>query len=174
MADGWYRGAVKLLANSANKYAPSYAYYFNYLTPNIRASHIGAAHTFELPYVFGDLDMVLLAPSKPESGTSRCVPINQASADMKQNATWSKYWFPMTAPDNEEDQSISEQLAKSWTAFAKTGNPNYGGKKNWPRYDIKNDVIREFTQGNEGVIKNLKMDRVEYQIKAVKAMYKIQ
>lgn len=173
MFDGWYLGATKLLANSANKYAPSYVYYFNYLTPNIRASHIGAAHTFELPYVFGSLNAVASTP-KSDLSTNRCVYINQALVEMKQGATWSKYWFPITAPDNKEDQSISKQLTKSWTAFAKTGNPNYGEKNNWPRYDIKNDAIREFTQGNKGIINNLKTDRVNYQIKTVNNIYQTQ
>lgn len=171
MADGWYKGATKLLANSANKSAPSYAYYFNYLTPNIRASHIGAAHTFELPYLFGDLDSVLPAPFQPESGGMQCTQIEQALLDMKTKATWSSYWYPTTAPDNQEDQSISQQLAKSWTSFAKTGNPNYGGKNNWHRYDIKNDSIREFTQGKEGVVNNLDKSKVDYQIKAINAIY---
>ena len=30
MADGWYRGGVKLLADSAGKRAPSYAYHSDY------------------------------------------------------------------------------------------------------------------------------------------------
>jgi para-nitrobenzyl esterase len=173
MADGWYKGATKLLADNANQYAPSYAYYYNYLTPNIRPSLIGAAHTFELPYVFGDLGSVPQAPSKPETGDNICRNINKAQADMKQKATWSPYWFPMTDPLNMEDRSISEQLAKSWVAFAKTGNPNYDGTENWPRYNIKNDVMREFTQGKQGVITNLQKDRVNYQMQTVNAIYQI-
>ena len=173
MADGWYKGATKLLADNANQYAPSYAYYYNYLTPNIRPSLIGAAHTFELPYVFGDLSTVPSAPSKPEAGGNICRNINKAQADMKQKATWSPYWFPMTDPLNMEDRSISEQLAKSWVAFAKTGNPNYDGTENWPRYNIKNDVMREFTQGKQGVITNLQKDRVNYQMQTVNAIYQI-
>lgn len=171
MADGWYRGSVKILANSANKYAPSYAYYFSYLTPTLRTSHIGAAHTFELPYVFGDLDTVLPAPTHPESSPDICVNINNAAADMKNNAQWSKYWFPMTAPNNSEDQSMSEQLTKSWTAFAKTGNPNYNGN-NWARYNLSNDVMRNFTNENESFISKLGGDRVDYQMKFINAMYK--
>lgn len=174
MADGWYRGAVKLLADSANKYAPAYAYNYAYLTPNIRATLIGSGHTFELPYVFGALDTVLAAPSKAEPGGNQCKHINQALADMKQKATWSSYWFPTTDPVNKEDQSISKQLAKSWVTFARTGNPNYGNKEVWPRYDIGNDVMREFVQGKEGTIKNLHKDRVDYQLKTVKAMYQVQ
>ena len=171
MADGWYRGAVKLLADSANKYAPAYAYNYAYLTPNIRASLIGAGHTFELPYVFGALDTVLTAPPKPEVSVNQCKRIDQALADMKQKATWSRYWFPTTAPSNKEDQSISDQLAKSWVTFARTGNPNLDGQEIWPRYDIGNDVMREFVQGKEGTIRNLRKDRVDYQLKAIKAIY---
>lgn len=173
MADGWYKGATKLLAHSANQYAPSYAYYYNYLTPNIRLSLIGAAHTFELPYLFGDLASMQPAPAKPVAGGNICRHINQALADMKQNATWSQYWFPMTSPHDREDQSISEQLARSWVAFAKTGNPNYDGTENWPRYNIKDDLMREFTQGKKGLIKDLQKDRVDYQINFVNATYQL-
>lgn len=171
MADGWYLGTAKLLANSANRSAPSYAYYFNYLTPAIRDSHIGAPHTFELPYVFGDLNTVLPALAQSESVVDKCVLINSAINDMKQHGTWSKYWYPTTTPASQEDQAISEQLAKSWTAFAKTGNPNYNDKVNWPRYDINNDGIRQFTNGSESVVNYLKSDKVNYQIKTIKAIY---
>jgi carboxylesterase type B len=94
--------------------------------------------------------------------------------DIKQKATWSRYWFPTTDPSNKEDQSISEQLARSWVSFARTGNPNYGDKEIWPRYDIQNDVMREFAQGKEGTVKNLQKDRVGYQLKIIKAMYRMQ
>lgn len=174
MADGWYKGAVKILASSAGEYAPTYAYYYNYVTPNVRPAMIGAAHTFELPYVFGALDTVPRAPAKPEPAGSQCKRINQALADMKQNGEWSKYWFPSTDPVSKEDQKISEQLGKSWAAFARTGNPNYVGGAAWPRYDIKKDVMREFSQGKRTLIKDLDKARVDYQIKAVKAIYEIQ
>ena len=53
MADGFFTAAVKLLADSANKAAPSYAYHFSYLTPTLRNKYIGPAHSFEIPYMFG-------------------------------------------------------------------------------------------------------------------------
>jgi para-nitrobenzyl esterase len=171
MADGWYRGAVKLLADSANKSAPAYAYNYSYLTKNIRPMLIGAGHTFELPYVFGDLNSVLPAPSKLQSGTNQCKHIKQALADMQERGTWASYWFPMTDPNNKEDQSISEQLAKSWTAFARTGNPNYGGVETWPRYNMRDDVMREFNEGSRGTVKDLHKARVDYQLQVVKKIY---
>jgi para-nitrobenzyl esterase len=173
MADAWYRGSVKMLADSAGKNAPSYAYYFNYLTPNIRASHLGAPHTFEIPYVFGSMDLVLPAPAKPESGENQCALIEKAAADLKERATWSTYWFPTTDKNCKEDQLISEQMSKSWAAFAKTGNPNVSGQPSWPTYSLKHDVIREFTQDKSGLVKALEEDRVKYQIKALRALYGI-
>jgi para-nitrobenzyl esterase len=171
MADAWYRGSVKLLADSAGKQAPSYAYYFNYLTPSIRASHPGAAHTFEIPYVFGSIGFVLPAPAKPEPGAGQCDRINKAAADLKDRGEWSAYWMPTTDVTNKEDQSISVQMSESWASFAKTGNPNPAGRAMWPAYNLKDDVMREFTQGNRPTIKDLEADRVNYQIQAVKTLY---
>lgn len=173
MTDGWYRAAEKILANSANKNAPSYAYYFDYLTPTIRASHIGAAHTFELPYVFGDLNAVLPAPTVAESGGDICTYITQASKDVKEHGKWSSYWFPMTAANNPEDQAVADQLAKSWTEFAKTGNPNYAGKNTWKRYSLSNDTMREFAGESETYITNMHKERVDYQLKAINKFYNL-
>jgi para-nitrobenzyl esterase len=172
MADGWYLGAVKQLADSANKQAPAYAYYYSYLTPNIRGTHIGAAHTFELPYVFGTQDIVLQAPSQPESVMDKCIKIDQAMADARADL-WSAYWFPTTARDNEVDKSISDQMAASWVTFAKTGNPNFDGGTFWPRYDIHNDVLREFSTREPSLTKYLFKDRVDYQLDAIRRMYGI-
>ena len=173
MADAWYRGSVKMLADSAGKDAPSYAYYFNYLTPNIRASHPGAPHTFEIPYVFGSIRFVLPSPTKPESGDDQCSLIEEASADLRQRARWSTYWFPMADINDEQDQSISDQMSKSWAAFAKTGNPNVGGQAEWPSYNLKTDVFREFDQGKDGIVRALEKDRLDYQIKALRVFYRI-
>jgi para-nitrobenzyl esterase len=66
---------------------------------------------------------------------------------------------------------VSEQIAKSWAAFAKTGNPNADGQGKWPTYDLKTDVMREFSRVNYTLIKTLERDRVDYQIKAINASY---
>lgn len=173
MADGWYRGGVKLLADSANKYAPAYAYNYAYLTPTIRSSMIGAAHTFELPYVFGTLDKVPHAPLEIQQVDNKCQRINQALAEMKQKGVWSSYWFPSADPKSQEDQSISGQLTRSWATFAKTGNPNHGNETLWPRYEIARDVMREFKGRQPAVVRNLYKNRVEYQIAAMKRVYGI-
>jgi para-nitrobenzyl esterase len=99
------------------------------------------------------MGFVLPAPAKPESGENQCALIEKASADLKERATWSTYWFPTTDNNNEEDQLISEQMSKSWAAFAKTGNRNLSGQPSWPKHRLKDDVIREFTQDKNGLIK---------------------
>ncbi len=98
------------LQMSANKYAPAYAYNYAYLTPTIRSSMIGAAHTFELPYVFGTLDKVPHAPLEIQPVDDQCQRINQALAEMKRKGVWSSYWFPSADPKSQEDQSISGQI----------------------------------------------------------------
>jgi para-nitrobenzyl esterase len=174
MADGFFTGAVKFIADSANKSAPSYAYHFSYLAPTLRNKYIGPAHGFEIPYVFGGLDTVYRAPAKMGSPANLCKAITDAHALLKDKGHFSAYWVPTTAPNRKEDQDMSLQMSKSWASFAKTGNPNYDGKNVWPRYDISNDVIREFTNGRQGTVKNLNKERVDYQMKFLKALYQMQ
>ena len=171
MADAWYRAGVKMLADSAAKLAPSYAYYFSYLTPGIRASHPGAAHTFELPYVFGSLAAVLPAPRKPAAGADPCVFIQKAAADLKEKRELSAYLFPTTDANGKEDRAISAQIAGAWVAFARTGNPNVAGQVQWPRYSLPDDVMRNFGWGKDATVRGLKKDRVDYQMKVLKAFY---
>lgn len=172
MADGWYTGAVKLLAGSANKAAPAYAYYYSYITPSLQGNYIGPAHTFELPYVFGALDTANLAPGKT-AAVNPCQKIAEGIVDAKQKSKWSEYWFIVTTPGNRADRSMARQLAKSWTTFAKTGNPNYDGRNIWPRYSIEHDVMRNFSNGPEGTIAKVDKARVDYQLEFIRAFYGI-
>lgn len=172
MADGWYTGAVKLLADSANKLAPAYAYYYTFVTPSLKGNYIGPAHTFELPYVFGGLDTVNLAP-ETATPADPCAEIAEARTAAKKDSSWSRYWFPSTNPAGEADRSMQQQLAKSWTSFAKTGNPNYGGNNVWPRYNIEDDVMRNFANDAEGTIAKVNKDRVDYQLDFIRPFYGI-
>jgi para-nitrobenzyl esterase len=173
MADAWYRGSIKILADSAGKAAPSYAYYFDYLAPHIRASHPGSPHTFEIAYVFGSLGFVLPSPLRPETGGNQCSQIEKAAEDLKERAIWSTYWFPMADKNNGGDRAISQQLSSSWASFAKTGNPNVSGQATWPQYDLKTDVMREFGDGKNGLVNGLRKDRVDYHIKTLKSLYRV-
>ena len=173
LGDLLYRGSTKLLADSMNGIASGYAYYFDYLTKNIRPAYPGVPHTFEISYVFGSYGLMPQAPSKPESGADRCALIEKATADLKQKSVWSKYWYPITNKNDPKDIAMSERMSASWAAFAKTGNPNVPGQANWPTYSLKSDVMRYFSDDQETITGLLK-ERVSYQILHLREMFALE
>ena len=173
LGDLLYRGSTKLLADSMNGIAPGYAYYFDYLTKNIRPAYPGVPHTFEISYVFGSYGLMPQAPNKPESGADRCALIEKATADLKQKSVWSKYWYPITNKNDPKDIAMSERMSASWAAFAKTGNPNVPGQANWPTYSLKSDVMRYFSDDQETITGLLK-ERVSYQILHLREMFALE
>lgn len=168
--DMLYRASTKLLANSMRDVAPGYAYYFDYLTKNIRPAYPGAPHTFEIAYVFGSLDLMPQTPHHIESGVEQCARIEKDIAEFKQKRVWPKDWYPIVDKNSSEDQGMSDKMSQSWAAFAKTGNPNVSGQANWPIYSLKDDVMRDFTYDKE-TIKDLFKDRVDYQILHLKEIF---
>ena len=172
MGDMLYRASTKMLADSMNGIAPGYAYYFDYLTKNIRASHPGAPHTFEITYVFGSLGFMPQAPNKPELGADQCALIEKATTDLKRGI-WSMYWYPAVDKNSPQDRAMSEKMSQSWTAFAKTGNPNVAGQANWPIYSLKSDVMRNFAYNKE-TVKGLLKERLDYQMQIMRTMFSMQ
>ena len=73
---------------------------------------LGAVHSSELPYVFGNLS------------AARLYPDNSA---------------PDLASASAEDQILAERMATWWVNFARTGNPNGSGQPAWPPYRNMND-----------------------------------
>ncbi|MBU3568330.1 carboxylesterase/lipase family protein [Polynucleobacter alcilacus] len=173
LGDMLYRGSTKLLADSMNGIAPGYAYYFDYLTQNIRAAYPGVPHTFEISYVFGSYSLMPQAPNKPESGANNCALIEKATADLKQKGIWSKYWYPMTNKNDPQDIAMSEKMSASWAAFAKSGNPNVSGQANWPIYNLNTDVMRNFSYEQETITELLK-ERVAYQMLHLREIYALE
>ena len=173
LGDLLYRGSTKLLADSMNGIAPGYAYYFDYLTKNIRPAYPGVPHTFEISYVFGSYGLMPQAPSKPESGADRCALIEKATADLKQKSVWSKYWYPITNKNDPKDVAMSEKMSASWAAFAKTGNPNVPGQTNWPIYSLKADVMRYFSDDQQ-IITGLLKERVAYQMLHLREIFAVE
>ena len=168
--DLMYRASTKLLANSMNGIAPGYAYYYDYLTPNIRGTLPGAPHTYEIPYVFGSLSLVPQAPKKAITGINQCSRIEKDVAEFKKTHTWPKDWFPIVDKNNPQDRAMSEKMSTSWAAFAKTGNPNINGMTNWPVYSLDTDVMRYFSSGAQTITGLLK-ERVAYQILHLREIY---
>jgi para-nitrobenzyl esterase len=170
MQDMLYRASTKLLANSMNGVAPGYAYYYDFLTKNIRAAFPGAPHTFEISYVFGSLDFMPQAPLKAESGVDQCARIERDIAEFKKKHIWPKDWYPIVDKNSPQDKEMSEKMSASWTAFAKTGNPNVKGQAQWPIYNLSSDVMRNFSYDKE-TITGLYKDRVAYQILHLREIY---
>ena len=168
--DLMYRASTKLLANSMNGIAPGYAYYYDYLTPNIRASLPGAPHTYEIPYVFGSLGLVPQAPKQALTGVNQCARMEKDVAEFKRTHAWPKDWYPITDKNNPQDLAITEKMSASWAAFAKTGNPNVTGQANWPIYNLKADIMRNFSPSSETITGLLK-DRVAYQALHLREIY---
>jgi len=168
-----YRASTKFLADSMNGVAPSYAYYYNFLTKNIRSAFPGSPHTFEITYVFGSLDLMPQAPQKPLSGANQCARIEKDIATFKQKHIWPKDWYPIVDKNSPEDQVMTERMSASWAQFAKTGNPNVSGQANWPIYSLNADVMRNFAYDQETITGLLK-ERVAYQMLHLREIYALE
>lgn len=170
MADMLFRASTKFLADSMNGVAPGYAYYFDYLTKNIRPAYPGVPHAFEISYVFGSNAIANQAPKKPESSVNRCARIESAIAEDRKGGIWPRYFYPITDKNDPKDIAISDRMSASWAQFAKTGNPNVEGQANWPIYSLKDDVMRAFSPDAE-TIKGMLKERVDYQLLHLRKLY---
>ena len=170
MGDMLFRASTKFLADSMNGVAPGYAYYFDYLTKNIRPAYPGAPHGFELSFVFGSNALTKQAPKTPESSTNRCAYIDKAIAQERTGSIWPGYMYPTTDKNDPQDIAISDRMSASWAQFAKTGNPNLEGQANWPIYNLKDDVMRSYSPNAETITGMLK-ERVDYQLQHLKKLY---
>ena len=169
MGDMLFRASTKFLADSMNGIAPGYAYYFDYLTKNIRPAYPGVPHAFEISYVFGSYGLIPQATKPVNTLDSHCSRIETAIAENKKGM-WPMYFYPSTNKKDPKDIAISEKMAASWAQFAKTGNPNVEGQVNWPIYNLKDDVMRSFSINSETITGMLK-GRVDYQQLHLKGLY---
>ena len=170
MGDILFRASTKFLADSMNGVAPGYAYYFDYLTKNIRPAYPGVPHAFEISFVFGSNVFANQAPKTPESSANRCARIENAIAESKKGGVWPGYMYPITDKNDPQDIAISERMSASWAQFAKTGNPNVDGQANWPIYNLKDDVMRSYSPSAE-TIQGMLKERVDYQLQYLKGLY---
>lgn len=170
MGDMLFRASTKFLADSMNGVAPGYAYYFDYLTKNIRPAYPGVPHGFELSYVFGSNRLTVQAPKTAESSADRCAHIEKAIAENKKGGIWPGYMYPITDKNDPEDIAVSERVSASWAQFAKNGNPNVEGQAYWPIYNLKDDVMRHYSENSQTITGMLK-DRVDYQLLHLRKLY---
>ena len=169
MGDMLFRSSTKFLADSMNGVAPGYAYYFDYLTKNIRSAYPGVPHAFDISYVFGSYGLIPQATTAVETSANRCAPLEAAIAENR-TGTWPMYFYPSTNKSDSLDIATSEKMAASWAQFAKTGNPNVEGQANWPLYNLKEDVMRYFSANAETITGMLK-SRVDYHLRHLKKLY---
>ena len=169
MGDMLFRASTKFLADSMNGIAPGYAYYFDYLTKNIRSAYPGVPHAFEISYVFGSYGFIPQETKSMDASGNRCSLIETSTAENRKGI-WPMYFYPSTNKIDPQDIAISEKMSSSWAQFAKTGNPNVEGQANWPIYNLKDDVMRSFSANAETITGMLK-DRVDYQLLHIKKLY---
>jgi para-nitrobenzyl esterase len=106
----------------------AYLYQFDKTPPAELTSFLGPCHGSELPFVFGALVKGTL-PDGVKETWSRLV-IEGAARDL-QSAFISEY--------HQDDLTLSNDMIGYWTRFAKTGDPNGGGAREWPRYETAAD-----------------------------------
>jgi len=169
MGDMLFRASTKFLADSMNGIAPGYAYYFDYLTKNIRSAYPGVPHAFEISYVFGSYSLIPQATKAMGVTGNRCSLIETATAENRKGI-WPMYFYPSTNKMDPQDIAISEKMSSSWTAFAKTGNPNVEGQANWPIYNLKDDVMRHYSEDSQTITGMLK-ERVDFQMPNLKKLF---
>ncbi|XP_045197570.2 neuroligin-4, X-linked-like [Mercenaria mercenaria] len=120
----------------------SYFYVFDHKPPFDRTPLWleGAKHAMELPYVFGMPDSLKIAAGFPPN-------------------------FPLAIPPF--DLTLSSNIMKMWTNFAKTGNPNSpvqidAGVPQWPQYDIDSQTYLEFSSNTTSVKNHFAASKVEF------------
>jgi para-nitrobenzyl esterase len=117
------------LFGGANKVGGrAYAYIFDHAPAGWKTEGAVAAHTMELPYVFGDWD--------------------------KQSDIWEAIFFftkacGLKSADpglGDVDRRVSETVMQLWTNCAKTGNPILKGLVEWPAYQEATDQYLYITE----------------------------
>jgi para-nitrobenzyl esterase len=97
-----------------------YAAIFTQVPSNWKADGVLANHGLEVPYVFGDLDVLkisvfFLVFEKPSGAIQEDPGLT------------------------EDDTKVSDAMMSMWVQFAKTGDPSVEGLVSWPAWDASSD-----------------------------------
>lgn len=84
------------------------------------------------------------------------------------DASFHAYRNPMCGSGRAEGRLMADRLARTWAAFAATGNPNNPNIPNWPAYDARNRATMVFDT-NMRVVNDYRGDMVRMIAEAVPA-----
>ncbi len=113
-AEGMFLTSTRYLAKQmAHVSAPAYLFRYTYVQENLRGEIPGAPHGAEVAFLFDSVR------DRPELQRPREVPLT------------------------DSDLAMGELVRGYWVSFAKTGDPNGGGRPFWPVYEPSSDVTME-------------------------------
>jgi len=117
-AEGLFLTSTRYLGNKHSTVAsPAWLYHVTFVPENLQGAVPGAAHGVEVPFIFGHVR------ARPEFHRPKVVPLT------------------------DEDLAWGDTVRGYWISFAKTGNPNGGGRPEWPEYQAESDLMLDL--GNE-------------------------
>jgi para-nitrobenzyl esterase len=109
-AEGLFLTSTRYLGKQMSTVAsPAYLYHVTFVPENLQGEVPGAAHGVEVPFIFGHVR------ARPE------------------------YHRPEVVPLTDEDLAWGDTVRGYWISFAKTGNPNGGGRPEWLKYQSESD-----------------------------------
>jgi para-nitrobenzyl esterase len=105
--DGYFGHSVlKLAKDHAVASLAVYLYYFDHVYPSAAARRLGAFHSSDVPFVFGNVGLDAIAPAR-----------------------WPR------PPHGPEDLALSQTMQAYWTAFARAGRADVLGRPAWAQFD---------------------------------------
>ena len=118
--DGFYGHSVlQIAADHTRAGAPTYVYSFEHVYPSTVARKLGAFHSVDVPFAFGNV------------GPGAGAPVN----------------WPRPVPDRAEDMAVSQAIMAYWTSFAREGRPESPGLPAWDRIEQPSGRYMAFRDG---------------------------
>lgn len=117
--DAFYaRPAMRIARDHAANSAPTYLYAFQHTYRSATEMGVGAFHSSDVPFVFGNV------------GDKGIAPVNWPAP-----------------PRDATDLAVSDAMMAYWTAFARDGRPAASGLPDWPRYTGASGDYMRFAHG---------------------------
>ena len=134
--DAFYGWAIeRMLKLHVDAGQNAWLYYFDHVYPSAEARGVGAFHSSDVPFVFGNVGPGALAPRN----------------------------WPSPPPARPEDIAMSDALMDYWTAFARTGRPDPAGRPAWPAFTGPDGGYMAFRAGQAAPSSGLLPEMFEVQ-----------